>query len=514
MKFVVITRSRVYAAVALAAALVYAGTLRGAFALDDGHIILGNPLLNGWWVGGVAGAFRATYWPAAFGGLLYRPLTVASYVVDWHLGGGAPFWFHLVNIGWHAAASVLLTALAARWLDLRGALLAGLLFAVHPVHVEAVANIVGRAELMATAFTLAAVYAAVELDRPWWSAALWLLGLLSKESAAVAPVLVGLAWWARVGRPRPGGKRMGTFGVAWGMAAGVAVSAALLVLHGSTGSAGRAPVFVGQSPVAVRLTAVSELVDLFRLLLMPITLRVDYSPAERTIVASALDGRFVAGLLVLILWVALAVVAWRRSRRAEAIGLMWIGVAFLPVSNLVVPIGLLIGERTLYLPSAGLALAVAAAATAGARLPNRALIAGAAVVLLAGAARTVTRVPVYRDNLHVALSMLEDSPRSYQGPMATAGIYLEAGRSADALAAARAAIAIFPLDPRPYLIGAHAAFKIGRMPTADSLLILADRHCAPCAGVYGAEIAVARSLGDTSVADSLIAHFRRAGAGR
>lgn len=509
-----ITRSRVYAAVAIVAALVYAGTLRGAFALDDGHIILGNPLLNGWWGGGVAGAFRTTYWPAAFGGLLYRPLTVASYVVDWHLGGGGPFWFHLVNIGWHVAASVLLTALAARWLDLRGALLAGLLFAVHPVHVEAVANIVGRAELMATAFTLAAVYAAVELDRPWWSAVLWLLGLLSKESAAVAPILVGLAWWTEVG-PRPVGKRIRTFGVAWGMAAGVAIGAALLVLHGSTGSAGRAPVFVGQSPVAIRLTAVSELVDLFRLLLVPVTLRVDYSPAERTIVASALDGRFVAGLLVLLLWVSLAVVAWRRNRRAEALGLMWIGVAFLPVSNLIVPIGLLMGERTLYLPSAGLALAVAAAATTGgaARLPNGALIAGAAVVLLAGAARTLTRVPVYRDNLHVALSMLEDSPRSYQGPMATSGIYLEAGRSADALDAARAAIAIFPLDPRPYLIGAHAAFKIGRMPTADSLLILADRHCAPCAGVYGAEIAVARSLGDTSVADSLIAHFRRAGGG-
>lgn len=506
-----ITRNRVFLAVALAAVLVYVGTLRGAFALDDGHIILGNPLLAGW--SGAGRAFLAPYWPAAFGGLLYRPLTVASYVVDWHLGGGGPLLFHLVNIGWHVAASLLLTALAARWIKLRGALIAGLLFAVHPVHVEAVANIVGRAELMATAFTLAAVYAAVELDRPWWSAALWLLGLLSKETAAVAPLLVGLVWWAEVG-PRPPRTRMRTFAAAWGMSAAVALGAALLVLHGSAGSAGRAPVFVGQSPLAIRLTAVSELVDLFRLLLLPITLRVDYSPAERTIVTSPLDGRFVAGLLVLILWVAGAVLAWRRRppRRVEAIGLIWIGVAFLPVSNLIAPIGLLIGERTLYLASAGIALTLAAILR---RLPTRPLLAVVAIILSAGGLRTVARVPVYRDNLHVALSMLEDSPRSYQGPMATAGIYLETGRSAEALDAARAAIAIFPLDPRPYLIGAHAAFKIGRMPTADSLLILADRHCAPCAGVYGAEIAVARSMRDSAVADSLIAHFRGvAGAGR
>src|SRR2546422_8401771 len=101
-------------------------------------------------------------WPDAFGGGLYRPLTIASYAVDWQLGAAA--WFHGVNLLWHAATSVAVTLLARRWSGDRAALVAGLIFAVHPVHVEAVADIVGRAELMAALFALLALYAALERD--------------------------------------------------------------------------------------------------------------------------------------------------------------------------------------------------------------------------------------------------------------------------------------------------------------------------------------------------------------
>jgi protein O-mannosyl-transferase len=62
----------------------------------------------------------------------------------------------VVNLLLHAAASALVYLLAARWLPGTGAFAAGLLFAVHPVQVEAVANSVGRAELLATTFTLVA----------------------------------------------------------------------------------------------------------------------------------------------------------------------------------------------------------------------------------------------------------------------------------------------------------------------------------------------------------------------
>src|SRR5207248_6142186 len=99
------------------------------------------------------------------------------------------------------------------WTDWTGALVAGLLFAVHPLHVEAVANVVGRAELMAALFTLLAVYAALVHERVAWSAAALALGLLSKENAAVAPALIVWGWL--LGLARPERRRVAWFVASW-----------------------------------------------------------------------------------------------------------------------------------------------------------------------------------------------------------------------------------------------------------------------------------------------------------
>ena len=179
------TPRRVYLAVALCAVVVYLGALWNKFALDDVPIIALNPLVVQ--PSGIWRAFIAPYWSADFGGHMYRPLVIASFALDALVDGTA--WFHAVNLVWHAGAAVAVAALARRWLDTAGALVAGLLFAVHPVHVEAVANVVGRAELMATLFTVLAVYAALAGRHPAWSAAALGFGLLSKENAAVAPAL-------------------------------------------------------------------------------------------------------------------------------------------------------------------------------------------------------------------------------------------------------------------------------------------------------------------------------------
>src|SRR5262249_13874089 len=150
------------------------------------------------------------------------------------------------------------------------------------------------------------------------------------------------------------------------------------------------------------------------------TLRVDYSPAERSIVRSMLDARFGVGLLCLGLWIALVVLAWRRKRQIELFGLGWIAIAFLPVSNLPFSTGGLIARGTLYLPSSRPALAAAAAL---ARLRRDRLRTVLAVILVAGSIRTVLRTPVWHDDLAVTHSILEDSPDSYRGPARMAAIY-------------------------------------------------------------------------------------------
>ncbi|HUL03153.1 MAG TPA: hypothetical protein VLV16_08000 [Gemmatimonadales bacterium] len=491
---------RLYGAVAACAILVYLGALSNRWALDDLQIILGSTLVHssdGWWK-----AFGTSYWPPEVGAYLYRPLTVATYVLDWHLDG--PALFHAVNILWHAAASVLVSVLARRWINTTAALVAGVLFAVHPLHVEAVAQVVGRAELMATVFTLLMLYAAIERRSVAWSTACWILALLCKENAAVAPGLIALAWAAGIGRPPR--RAMFVFCASWVVAGAAYGVVRHLVLRQYDPAYIIAAVFVGQHPTPARLTAVAAWSDIFRLLVFPLQLRADYSPNERSIVTSPFDPRFVIGLLCGLVWVCLAIVAWQRGRKIEAFGLGWVPFAFAPVSNLLFPVGILIAERTLYLPSVGLAIAVGGAAR---QLRGRPLMLLVAALAVLGGIRSALRVPVWETNVTATLSILEDSPRSYVGPMIMASIYLEQSKPEKALQAARVAIDTFPLESRPYMLGAHAALMLEQYGVADSFFMRVNRFCNPCRSLYETEATVARRLGSPTVADTLLAHARR-----
>ena len=488
---------RLYLAVAACAVVVHLGALLNRFAMDDLYIIVWNPLVHSG--DGIWRAFGSPYWPPDLGGKLYRPLAVASYAFDGLLGNA--LWFHAVNLLWHAGASVAVAALARRWAGTAAALVAGLLFAVHPVHVEAVANVIGRAELMAALFVCLAVYAAVVKESIGWSALAIAAGLLCKENAAVAPALILWAWWVGFSRPRPPRHRMLAFVGSWLAIAAVYVALRGAVLAPYTRLHDIAPVFVGQSPVAVRLTALATLADVLRLLVFPLTLRVDYSPVERTIVTSVLDGRFLLGLAALGVWAGLLVAAWRHGRKVEAFGLGWIAIAFLPVANLVFPAGILLADRTLYLPSVGLALALGAALS---RLPPDRVRAVAAILVIAGGVRSALRVPVWHDDGAVTLSILEDSPSSYRGPARMGALYQSRGDAARALDALRLAAQTFDRDPTVFMAGADAAFTLHRPALADSLLLRDEQLCFHCAGLYRTQALAARARGDSAVADSLL----------
>jgi hypothetical protein len=498
-----IHEKRLYAAVAACAVIVYLGALWNQFALDDNQIVRFNNLVLQF--SGVWRAFVSPYWPPVIGGGLYRPLPLASYAIDWQLGGAA-WWFHAVNVAWHAVASVAVAWLARQWSGQRAALAAGLLFAVHPVHVEAVANIVGRAELMAGLFAILAVYGALAHDRLWWSAVALAAGLLSKENAVVAPALIAWGWMMEMA-PRPSQRRMAAYVVTWVALGAVYVTVRWSVLgHELVGRA--APVFFGASPVAVRLTAVAALADVARLLIFPLTLRVDYSPAERTLVTTPLDPRFGLGLLCVAAWGALLWLAWRRGRRVEAFGLGWIALALFPVSNLVVPVGVLLAERALYLPSVGLALAVGAWLK---DLETRRLALVLGLLVVAGGAWSAHRVPVWRDTRAMIASELDDSPRSFAGPGHMVVMYLTGHQPAKALEAYRAATAIYDVTlPWLQIQGAEAAFETGHAALADSLLDRVDLVCRPCDFFYRYEASVARARGYPTAADSFAARVGRA----
>lgn len=490
---------RLYGAVALAALVVHVGALWNRFALDDVTIITVNPTVQS--LRGVWEAFTVSYWGGNLNTTVYRPLAIASFALDWQTG--SPAWFHLVNVLWHVAATLLVAVLARRWAGDAAALLAGLLFAVHPVHVEVIAYVVGRSDLMATCFTLLAVYAAAERDSLGWSTAAFALGMLSKESAVVTPGLVAAVWIAGI-RPVPKWGRVAAYA---GAAALVGIGYAALrfwVFHQyGSGLTAIAPIFIDLTPVQIRITAIAGLADAARLLLFPLHLSIDYSPLERTAVSSVADPRFLAGMVALAAWALLLVLAWRGRRRLEAFGLAWVGIAYSPVANLVFPIGVYVAERLLYLPSAGLALAVGAALR---ELRGRSLAIAAGLLVVVGGARSALRVPAFRDNVAAAEALLHDAPQSYWTYDFIGWQFLWGRRPDRALTAFVQSGELFPKDSRVFLAAADAAFTLGRPALADSLLVKADQACARCLVSYHNQAMAARLRGDSATADSLLAH--------
>lgn len=490
---------RLAVVIAACALVVHLGALFNGFALDDVAIIMLNPLVRSG--EGLWRSFLQPYWPADLGGKMYRPLPIASYTADALLG--VPWWFHAVNLLWHAGAAVGVALLARRLSGERAGLTAGLVFAVHPVHVEAIANVVGRAELMATLFAVLCVYAVVTRRHPAWSAAALAVGLLCKENAAVAPAIAVWAWI--VGIDRPPRRIMATYAVGWLVVAVGYGVVRWIVLQPYGRFDAIAPAFMGESPVAIRLTAITALFDFARLLVFPATLRVEYTPQERSIVTSPLDVRFLLGFAVLALWAGLLVMAWRRGRKVEAFGLGWVALAYLPVANLLFPTGVLIAERTLYLPSAGAALALGALLS---RLQGRRFVTVVAALTVLGAARSALRVPVWRDDRTVTLSILADSPQSYRGPARAGSLFQTVRDPGRALGAYRVALQAFDRDANVYVGAADAAYTLQQEAVADSLLGMANRFCFRCTGALRVQASSARQRGDTATAAWLLERAR------
>jgi hypothetical protein len=323
----------------IAAVALYLPTARYGFVQDDRAIIVSNPAAHS--VGAALAAFDDPYWPRESGAGLYRPLTILSFAIDWSVSGGRAGWLHIMNALWHGLVTALFVAVLARWLPALAAAAAGLLFAWHPVHVEAVASLVGRAELLAAAGVFGAVLAA---RRGWWAAAVLCaaLAMFSKEHGVIAGVVILLDWWLQP----PDGRR---YPVALWIGLGV-VTAGYLVVWATIGVAGAsapAAVFYGRDAWGRLAIALPAVLRAAVLLVWPVSLSSDYSPR----VIPAYSGLSLAAVLGFVIVVALPVlVVWCR-RRAPAISFAAAvaALSYLPTSNLFFAGGIVLAERNLYL---------------------------------------------------------------------------------------------------------------------------------------------------------------------
>ncbi|HEY6004012.1 MAG TPA: tetratricopeptide repeat protein [Anaeromyxobacter sp.] len=487
------------ALVAVAALALYVPTVGHGFVFDDDVVIVKNRLIRS--VASLPELVSRNEWSG--GGIdvrVYRPLTGVTYALNYAVSGLAPWSYHLANALLHGIVSALVLVLALTLgLPHRAAGMAALLFAVHPIHVEAVSNVIGRKDVLATAFLLAMAIGHMRATAGAAARAVLPIlcyagAMLAKEVGVVGVALVALQDLLRpvpAGEPPiPRRRRLLLYGG----------YAAALLLYLAAYRAVIAPVPpmplrfeenpAAHAPTAERvMTAVAVFGKGVILHALPIRQSPDYSYAAIPPVASWLDARFLAGAALAAVWAGAGVLL---RRRAPVVlwSFGWYAVALLPASNLLFPIATIFGERLLYLPSVALAvLAGTGFSVLSERARPRAVALGAAAVFAALSVATLRYSAAWADEetlfrkaledqpaatrVHIKLALLtldrdpqqalvhirrslEISERSLEAHLALATVLRKLGRPQEEEEALRRALALDPAD-------ALACYRMGRL---------------------------------------------------
>jgi tetratricopeptide (TPR) repeat protein len=470
----------------LVALLTYADTVPGDFVFDDAVIVQGDSRLKGFDLHRI---FCENWFGTARGSPNYRPVTLLSFAVNFRISD-RPWAFRVVNVILHGAACAAFYLLAREVLASRWAAAgAAALFAALPIHTEAVAGIVGRAEILAALAVFLAWWLALRpREGPGRALAVGLpvlLGTLSKENAAMAVALIPLSALLL-------GRKIPWWGTG-GAAAGIAVSAILYAALFTGAPAATGPPALVDNPLARAggtarvLNATSHLGRYAFRTALPLHLSGDHSYDQLPVLApgdAALWLRIAAFAAPLVLVGFLA-----RRRLALALGPAVFLVSFAPTANVLFPIGTVFAERLAYLPSAGWPLLLAAGleAACGPRPGARRLaVALLAALTVAYGARSFARNLDWSDAARFDIRLAIDSPRSTRAHQKAAeGWVLRSRRArsdaerAEALRRAEAEVAealrIYPENAGARSFRALILVETGRYPEALKALEEAEK---------------------------------------
>jgi hypothetical protein len=415
-------------------ALVYAPSITNGFTYDDPSVIaeasqlLSDPARAG-------RLFSQDYFRLS-NESTYRPFVTLTYMLDWQLGGGAAWAFHVQSVLWHLVAVGALLSLLRR-LQLSDPLrfTTGALYGVHPALTEAVNAIAFREDVLVTACGLVGLVLLM-MQRPARGVRLTLAAmafttaLFSKESAMVFAALVPVTFWARNRLSMP---RANTPPSAEYLVVVACVAAYAVVRFGVFPAHEQYGLRIGDSMLASWATGAIALAYYLRLLLYPLLLCADYRGVI-AVVTTAADWRP---------WVAVIVLAtatggaWR-LRHAQPLvwwGWLWFLIAIAPVSN-VVPIPAFMAERFLHLPFVGLVAAlVSLSVVVLNRWPQaRVMPATAVTVVLACSVLTAQRHRIWSSDEVLWQTTLRDHPRAHGALHGYASAMIERGRYADGIA--------------------------------------------------------------------------------
>jgi protein O-mannosyl-transferase len=334
---------------------------------------------------------------------------------------------------------------------------------VHPVHVEAVANVVGQSELWVGLLTLAALAVYVRRRNageftPAWQGlivGMVLAACFFKEHGVVIPPLLLLAELVVVRDPEPVRRRFVRLRpFALGLAAALIayLGVRVTVLPHLSGFTPYVPFdALGMTDGQRQITMIGLVPEWVRLLLYPARLSAEYGPPAQPLLLG-FDWSVIPGALILVAVLGLAVLSVRRHP-VVSFGIGFLVLTLLPTSNFLVASGILMAERTLYLPSAGAMLALAAGVPYLALriidhpVRRRLAAAGLMAVLAAGAWRSHTRTQVWESNDRLIVQSALDAPDVYRAHYMLGAYHFGHQRWRLGEDAFRKAVRLFPQDP-------------------------------------------------------------------
>ena len=395
-------------AVAAAAVLAYLPSLGGVFHFDDYNVIVHYPTVHSW-----GALFERA-------GLGVRPLLKASYTFNWIFGG-----FSLFNIAFHAMNAALLFLVGEKLFgDRRAALIAALLFALHPAQTEAVTYISGRSSSLMAMFYLGAMLAYLRGAHWAVSSVLFVLAVATRETAVTLPAALLLCEVCR--------------GTAWKEIARRQWPHWALLLAGGVFLLFNQRYFdliaYGYGERSLTDNLLTQVGGVSYLVLRLVSLHgYNIDPALPTLTEWTPALAFQASLLFLLLILGIANL---RARPWIAFGVLWFFLQLVP-TNSIVPRLDVANDRQLYLASWGLFFALCMQLR---NLPRFA--AGAVLVLFA--ATSVARQFDYRSEIALWESSVAAAPWNARGHNNLGFAYQVAGRMEDARREYRAALLFDP----------------------------------------------------------------------
>ena len=418
-----LTEGRALFLIIAATVLVYANSLSGAFVFDDTKQIVGNPQLHS--LANIFHAFTSDVWDFQRGTLThdipppyYRPLFTAYLTLGYQLFGlWEPGW-HLMNLLTHVIATVAVYFLVKRLSgDHLVAMLSGLVFSMHPAHVESVSWISGIPDPLSAIFYVPSFlwYVCYRENgkRKYLGASLAAYGLaaLCKETPLALPLALCVWELARSKNKTGLGNRLQELGrilIPYGV-----VGALYLALRFSVlGRISWKHPFMAHTPdSAIWMTVPYVFVNYLKHLIAPFYLSLIYGTS---FVTSAADPKFLVPSALLL---GLAIILWTYRRKIDAqvwVALGLIVAPLLPVLNLkVFHYEYIIQDRYLYLPSIGFCYLVGILILKLWRKHPPVGIATATIVLIAFGASTILQNRIWHDSAALWQRAIYYAPSSW-----------------------------------------------------------------------------------------------------